>query len=82
MLPATKEDQPWERLLDTADPQGEPLPWTGGQQYELQGRSMVVLRIRAPQEMTSPLLATAAAAERHEYYGLRPARRGKWTVIL
>jgi glycogen operon protein len=64
VLPETKAAQPWELLLDTAHPQGEPLQYTGGQQYELQGRSMVLLQVRAPQELASPLLATAAAAER------------------
>jgi isoamylase len=63
-LPATAESQSWERLLDTADPQGEPLQWTGGQPYALRGRSMVVLRTRAQQEIASALPAMAAAAER------------------
>ena len=49
-LPATQERELWERLLDTADPQGIPLTCTGGQQYTLQGRAMAVLRIRAQQE--------------------------------
>jgi glycogen operon protein len=49
-LPATREEELWERLLDTADPQSMPLACTGGQQYELQGRAMAVLRIRAQQE--------------------------------
>jgi glycogen operon protein len=63
-LPAAAESQSWERLLDTADPQGEPLQWIGGQPYALRGRSMVVLRTRAQQEIASALPATAAAAER------------------
>ena len=46
-LPATLEGQLWERLLDTVDSQSMPLDYTGGQQYELQGRAMVVLRIKA-----------------------------------
>ena len=49
-LPATREGELWERLLDTADPQGMPLTCAGGQQYQLQGRAMAVLRIRAQQE--------------------------------
>jgi glycogen operon protein len=56
-LPATREGELWERLLDTADPQGMPLVCTGGQQYELQGRSMAVLHTRAPQEEAPQLLA-------------------------
>jgi glycogen operon protein len=49
-LPATREGELWERLLDTAEPQGTPLTCAGGQQYQLQGRSMAVLRIRPQQE--------------------------------
>jgi glycogen operon protein len=58
-LPATREGELWERLLDTADPQGMPLACTGGQQYKLQGRAMAVLRIIAPQEEAPQPLATA-----------------------
>jgi glycogen operon protein len=46
-LPATPEGKLWERLLDTIDSQSMPLEYTGGQQYELQGRAMAVLRIKA-----------------------------------
>jgi isoamylase len=46
-LPATPEGKLWERLLDTADSQSMPLEHTGGRQYELQGRAMAVLRIKA-----------------------------------
>jgi len=49
-LPATREGELWERLLDTADSQNIPLSCTGGQQYELQGRAMTVLRSKAQQE--------------------------------
>jgi glycogen operon protein len=49
-LPTTQEGELWERLLDTADPQGTSLTCTDGQQYTLQGRAMAVLRIRAQQE--------------------------------
>src|SRR5262249_51885892 len=49
-LPPASEEQPWERLLDTADPQGKPLQCTGGPQYQLQGRSMAVLRLCTQQE--------------------------------
>jgi isoamylase len=49
-LPTTREGELWERLLDTADPQGAPLTCTGGQQYQLQGRAMAVLRIKVQQE--------------------------------
>jgi isoamylase len=49
-LPTTREGELWERLLDTADPQGMPLTCAGGQQYQLQGRAMAVLRIKVQQE--------------------------------
>jgi isoamylase len=45
-LPATKEGQQWERLVDTVDVPGEPLLLGGEQPSALQGRSMVVLRTR------------------------------------
>jgi glycogen operon protein len=51
LLPALKEGQQWERLLDTADTLGGPLHYTGEQHYELQGRSMAVLRTRGSQEV-------------------------------
>jgi glycogen operon protein len=63
-LPATTEGQPWERLLDTAEPRGEPRQYAGEQPYALQGRSIAVLRTRAPQEEALQPLATAVAAER------------------
>jgi isoamylase len=63
-LPAVKEGQQWECLLDTADPQGEPWPCPGGQPYELHGRSMAVLCTRAKPEEVPQAVATAAAAER------------------
>ena len=53
-LPDVKEGQQWERLLDTADPQGEPRPCPEGQPYELHGRSMAVLRTRAQPEEARP----------------------------
>jgi glycogen operon protein len=49
-LPTTREGELWERLLDTADPRGMPLTCSGGQEYQLQGRAMAVMRIRTPQE--------------------------------
>ena len=51
--PARSEGEPWERLLDTADPHGEPVACPAGQPYALQGRSMVVLRTAAPPQEES-----------------------------
>jgi glycogen operon protein len=62
-LPAHKEGQEWEVLLDTAAlPQG-PQVHIGGDQYKLEGRSMAVLRTRARDE-TRPAPATPAQAEK------------------
>jgi isoamylase len=61
-LPARSEGQEWERLLDTADPHGEPGRCLGGEQYALQGRSVVVLRTEAPQLEAEQSLETAGAA--------------------
>ena len=63
-LPELKEDQQWECLLDTADPHGEPRPYPDKQPYDLQGRSMAVLRTRVQVEESKPLAATAAVGQR------------------
>jgi glycogen operon protein len=58
-LPALKDDQQWERLLETAEGSVTLSPVNGQQPYELPGRSMAVLRTRA-----QPPEPTAAAAKR------------------
>jgi glycogen operon protein len=65
MLPSHGEGEPWERLLDTAEPHGESMACSAGQRYALQGRSMVVLRTTAPPQEESPSVATAIAAHEH-----------------
>ena len=50
LLPQTKPDQHWERLLDTADPADAAEQWGGGQSYQLKERSLAVLRTRVPEE--------------------------------
>jgi glycogen operon protein len=45
-LPPHKDGQQWERLLDTADPVGDPRPMADGPRYKLEGRSLAVFRIR------------------------------------
>jgi glycogen operon protein len=52
MLPPLKEGQRWERVLDTAP---EPLPFEGESLYELQGRTMAVLRTTARQSPAANL---------------------------
>jgi glycogen operon protein len=49
-LPAARAEHTWERLLDTADPAAEATAIPGGQQYALQGRSVVVLRTKEVEE--------------------------------
>jgi isoamylase len=63
-LPALKEGQQWERLLETAEGSAAPSQVDGQQPYELPGRSMAVLRTRAQLEEAQQPEATAAAAER------------------
>jgi isoamylase len=63
-LPPLKEAQQWERFLDTTDPQGKPLLWPERQPYELQGRSMAVLRTQPKPEEARQSAATIDAAER------------------
>ena len=54
-LPPLKEAQQWECYLDTADPQGKSRPWLDGQPYDLQGRSMAVMRTQPkPEEARQP----------------------------
>jgi len=45
VLPATAPDQRWETLLDTADPWQPPRWLRAGDRYELQPRSMAVLKL-------------------------------------
>ncbi len=53
-LPLTKEEQHWERLLDTADPADSVEQWDGEKLYQLKERSLAVLRTRVAQEATVP----------------------------
>jgi glycogen operon protein len=46
-VPATKAAHHWERMLDTADLEGAMVALVGGKQYQLQGRSLVLLHTRA-----------------------------------
>ena len=44
-IPKDGKEERWERLLDTADPQAKTTMFEPGQQYSLQGRSLVVLQL-------------------------------------
>jgi isoamylase len=66
-LPALKEGQQWERLLETAEGSVTPAPVEGQQLYTLPGRSMAVLRTTRPPDdareprMTSAVLESSGA---------------------
>jgi isoamylase len=63
-LPALKDGQQWERLLNTAEGSAAPSPVDGQQPYELPARSMAVLCTRAQPEKAQQPEATAASANR------------------
>ncbi len=50
VLPPITPDQRWETMLDTADPWSPPRRLRGGDRYELQGRSMALLRLSGRRE--------------------------------
>ena len=60
-LPSRGEEQEWERLIDTADPEAEAIKRKGGEQYEIKGRSMVILRSKTPQCAESPVLRSVGS---------------------
>jgi isoamylase len=49
-LPATSPIERWETLLDTADPWEAPRRFRASERYELQGRSMAVLKLNSRKE--------------------------------
>ncbi len=69
-LPAHKEGQHWEVLIDTTAMPQEPLFHRGGDQVALGGRSLVVLRTRQEDE-AKPTILTPAQVEKL----LRESRR-------
>jgi glycogen operon protein len=48
-LPSREGESGWDLLIDTAVPASESVEYPGGKQYDLKGRSMVVLRSRSAQ---------------------------------
>jgi glycogen operon protein len=60
ILPETRPEHHWERMLDDAllAGDGELVVLHGGDKYQLQGRSVVMLRTRLPQE-TGQVVSTA-----------------------
>jgi glycogen operon protein len=49
-LPATNPDERWETLIDTADPWLPPRRLSARDRYQLQSRSMVVLKLNCRKE--------------------------------
>lgn len=49
-MPATKTEHRWERVLDTAEPAGNAVSFIEGEEYQIQGRSLTVFRIRMREE--------------------------------
>ena len=49
-LPETKVEHWWQTMVDTADPEQPARVYVGGERYELQGRSLVLLRTTNIQE--------------------------------
>jgi glycogen operon protein len=60
-LPAHKEEHVWDLLLDTADQHAPQQQLKGGQQYNLQARSMVLLCTCTPADTAKPALEALPA---------------------
>ncbi len=58
VLPAPKEGQHWERLLDTANLAESTQVWKGSEPYPLKERSLAVLRTRLLEEAGQAVSAT------------------------
>ena len=58
VLPVTKAEHHWERLLDTADHADPTQTWKAGEPYHLKERSLAVLRTRLPEEAGQAMSAT------------------------
>jgi glycogen operon protein len=63
-LPSRGEDEKWERLIDTADSGAERATYQGKEQYDIKGRSVVVLRSQRPTGDASSLVASSEAPVR------------------
>jgi isoamylase len=56
-LPPHQSDRHWERLFDTADPALECTFFEAGQEYEVQGRSVIAFRLRNRHEQAGKALS-------------------------
>jgi len=76
-IPTRGGGEPWERLLDTADPSAASMVCPAGQPYTLQGRFMVVLRTAAPSQEARPSVMTATAAPEEGASDGRPSEAAR-----
>ena len=77
-LPVAKEEHYWERLLDTALPADASAPFEPGGQYNLESRSLALLRIRIREE--APAVTEAQAEALRKQAGPSAPPREKTTV--
>jgi isoamylase len=61
-LPLTKVEHHWERIIDTAEPDGEPRDFHEKDIYPVQARSVVLLRIRLAKEPQETLTSVQAGS--------------------
>jgi glycogen operon protein len=78
-LPLTKAEHRWERVLDTADSKAPPEFMNAGHKYQLQGRSLTVLRISLKEPPPQPAVSAVQVGtllkeqKTAPVYGERPA---------
>jgi isoamylase len=63
-LPSRGEGEKWERLIDTGDPGAERATYQGNNQYEISGRSLVVLRSQQL-KADGPTLVASSETQAH-----------------
>jgi len=64
-LPETISEHYWERLLDTSSDDGEVVQFAAGQQYQLEGRSLALLRTKSVGEPPITVSPTQLDVLRH-----------------
>jgi len=65
-MPSCGEAQEWERLIDSADPEAATVKRKSGEQYEIPGRSLVILRSKLPRIAELRELTRSEAEARQE----------------
>ena len=67
-LPLRGESQEWERVIDTADSSRKRLKLNGGEHYEIEGRSMAVLRSKVPRAGRIPSRGKTVGSQDSAFY--------------